>query len=147
MRNVAQISIKNNAGLLGLNHLTTIDYRPTTNCFYICREGSTNQPLFMRNKPNLLNTQISVTSIFTKDYENAYLREHHENKPNQSQSCRGVASGEAGTNPIKANQTQFPSVKQEKFQTILRIYVIVLCQKYLYNTVEIKNILYKIPVV
>ena len=85
MRNVAQISIKNSAGLLGLNHLTTIDYRPTTNCLYIYREASTNQPLFMQNKPNLLNALINVTSVITKHYENKGLCEHRENKPNQTQ--------------------------------------------------------------
>jgi len=47
---------------------------------------------FMQNKPNLLNAQMNVTSIITKDYENVRLCRRGENKPN--------------TNPIKPNQSQ-----------------------------------------
>ncbi len=49
--------------------------------------------LFMQNKANLLNGQIIVTSVLTKDYENERLRRRWKNK--------------AKTNPIKPNQTQF----------------------------------------
>ena len=51
---------------------------------------------FMQNKPNLLNAQINVTSILTKDYEKNEIFTVPENKPN--------------TNPnqsqFKPNQTQ-----------------------------------------
>jgi hypothetical protein len=39
----------------------------------------------MQNKANLLDTQINVSSILTKDYENARLYKREKNKPNQSQ--------------------------------------------------------------
>jgi len=48
----------------------------------------------MQNKPNLLAPQLNVSSVKTKDYENKRLRTRRENKPK--------------TNPIKANQSQFP---------------------------------------
>ena len=50
----------------------------------------------MRNKPNLPNAQMNVSSLLTKDYENERLRRHRKNKPNQTQF-------EAQSNPIKAN--------------------------------------------
>ncbi len=37
---------------------------------YICRESSTNSPLFMQNKPNLPDAQMNVNTVITKDYEN-----------------------------------------------------------------------------
>ena len=62
----------------------------------------------MQNKPNLLKARINVTSFTTKDYENARPPGREKNKPNQTQSCRGVAflpprslgegGGEAGSN-------------------------------------------------
>ncbi len=61
----------------------------------------------MQNKPNLLNAQMNVNTVTTKDYENKWLCTRGQNKPKtkpkQTQSnptCRGVASGEAGSNPI-----------------------------------------------
>ena len=52
----------------------------------------------MQNKANLLNAQMNVTSIMTRDYENKSNWKLGENKPNSK--------------PIKANtkpiQTQFP---------------------------------------
>jgi hypothetical protein len=44
---------------------------------------------FMQNKPNLLDAQMNVSSVLTKDYENIPLRRRGQNKPN--------------TNPIKPN--------------------------------------------
>jgi len=40
---------------------------------------------FIQNKPNLLNTQINVSSVLTKDYENSPLCRCAENKPKQTQ--------------------------------------------------------------
>jgi len=40
-----------------------------SSALYICRESSTNSPLFMQNKPNLLRTQMNVTSVVTMNYE------------------------------------------------------------------------------
>jgi len=39
----------------------------------------------MQNKPNLLNAQINVSSVLTKDYENDNACQTHENKANQTQ--------------------------------------------------------------
>ncbi len=56
---------------------------------YICREHSTNQLLFMQNKPNFRKAQMNVSSILTTDYENIANWTLGENKPN--------------SNPIKPN--------------------------------------------
>jgi len=56
---------------------------------YICREPSTNQLLFMQNKPNLPEGKIDAKCVFTKDYENKWQRRVRKNKPN--------------SNPIKPN--------------------------------------------
>jgi len=39
----------------------------------------------MQNKANLLDTQMNVTIVLTKYYENKRLYSHGENKPNQTQ--------------------------------------------------------------
>ena len=49
---------------------------------YICQESSTNSPLFMQNKPNLLDAQMNVTSFYTVDYENKSNWKLGENKAN-----------------------------------------------------------------
>ncbi len=56
---------------------------------YICRDASTNQLLFMQNKPNLVRRRRIANSICTKDYENKWQRKVRKNKPN--------------SNPIKPN--------------------------------------------
>ena len=56
---------------------------------YICRESSTNQPLFMQNKPNSLNVQIYINIYETKIYKNFIPLAGQKNKPN--------------SNPIKPN--------------------------------------------
>ncbi len=56
---------------------------------YICRELSTNQLLFMQNKPNLEYAQMNVNPYNTTDNENKWQRRVRKNKPN--------------TNPIKPN--------------------------------------------
>ncbi len=38
-----------------------------------------------QNKPNLLDAQMNISSVLTKDYENVPLRRRGENKPNQTQ--------------------------------------------------------------
>jgi len=56
---------------------------------YTCRERSTNQLLFMQNKPNFPNSQMNVNLYSTMDYENKWQRRVRKNKPN--------------SNPIKSN--------------------------------------------
>ena len=41
-----------------------------------------------QNKPNLLDAQMNISSVLTKDYENVLLRRRGENKPNQTQFQR-----------------------------------------------------------
>ncbi len=56
---------------------------------YICRESSTNQPLFMQNKPNFRKAQMSANAFSQMDYENISDWTLGQNKPN--------------SNPIKPN--------------------------------------------
>jgi len=39
-----------------------------------CRKYSTNRPIFMQNKANLLKDKINAKFFNTRDYENAQLR-------------------------------------------------------------------------
>ena len=61
----------------------------TLSSLYICREPSTNQLLFMQNKPNFRKSQMNANPYNTTDYENKWQRRVRKNKPN--------------TNPNKAN--------------------------------------------
>ncbi len=58
-------------------------YMPISH-LYICRESSTNQLLFMQNKPNFQNAQMNVSSILTTNYENKWQRRVRKNKPNSN---------------------------------------------------------------
>jgi len=64
----------------------------------------------MQNKPNLLDAQMNVGSVKTKDYENKRLCRCGENKPNskpnkadQSQFSRPTRQNKPNTNPNKPN--------------------------------------------
>ncbi len=61
----------------------------TLSLLYICRESSTNQLLFMQNKPNFRKSQMNVTPYNTTEYKNIANWTLGENKPN--------------SNPIKPN--------------------------------------------
>ncbi len=56
---------------------------------YICRESSTNQLLFMQNKPNVKDAQINVNSYIKSKYEKLDTWLSGKNKAN--------------SNPIKPN--------------------------------------------
>ncbi len=47
-----------------------------------CREFSTNQLLFMQNKPNFRKSQMNANLYNTTDYENKWQRRVRKNKPN-----------------------------------------------------------------
>ncbi len=51
---------------------------------------------FMQNKANLLNTQMNVNKVLTKDYENVRLHRRGKNKPNSNPI-------QTQSNPIKPN--------------------------------------------
>ena len=61
----------------------------TLSHLYICRDSSTNQPLFMQNKPNFQSDQMNVSNIITRIYKNILPLAGQKNKPN--------------SNPIKTN--------------------------------------------
>ena len=56
---------------------------------YICRDASTNQLLFMQNKPNLVRRRGIANSVCTRNYEIFIPLAGKKNKPN--------------SNPIKPN--------------------------------------------
>ncbi len=51
---------------------------------YICRESSTNQLLFMQNKPNFRKSQMNVSNIITRNYEIIIPLAGQKNKPNSN---------------------------------------------------------------
>ncbi len=69
-------------------HLSSIVCRlSSVNCprpLYICRESSTNQLLFMQNKPNVKDAQINVNSYMKSIYENLDTWLSGKNKPNSN---------------------------------------------------------------
>jgi len=44
---------------------------------------------------------MNVSPVITREYKNESNWKLGENKPNTNPTCRGVASGEAGSNPIR----------------------------------------------
>ncbi len=51
---------------------------------YICRDASTNQPLFMQNKPNFQKSQMNANTFTQTDYENKWHCRVRKNKPNSN---------------------------------------------------------------
>ncbi len=80
---------------------------------YICREPSTNQLLFMQNKPNFQDTQMNVSSIITTAYKNFIPLAGQKNKPNSNPIKPNLSQFRCQSNP---KQTQFKP-KQTQFQT------------------------------
>jgi hypothetical protein len=66
--------------------ISYFSYRDTLheirNALYIRREPSTNQPIFIQNKPNFPDDQMNVSGTITKDYENKSNYKLRENKAN-----------------------------------------------------------------
>ncbi len=56
----------------------------TLSPLYTCRESSTNQLLFMQNKPNFQKSQMNVNLYNTTDYEIIWQRRVRKNKPNSN---------------------------------------------------------------
>jgi len=77
---------------------------------YICRESSTNQLLFMQNKPNVKYAQINVNSYMKSKYEklDTWL-----SGKKQTQSCQACVVCEGVAGLIKPKQTQFPKSQNE----------------------------------
>jgi len=72
--------------------------RTTTNAHPPSAETSINQKgTITQNKPNLLNTQMNVNKVLTKDYENVLLGKHRgkqtQSNPIQTQSNPKEAGG------------------------------------------------------
>ena len=65
---------------------------------YICRERSTNQLLFMQNKPNVKAAQINVNSYMKSSYEKLDTWLSGKNKPNSNLALSAVEW--ANSNPI-----------------------------------------------
>jgi len=85
MNHSQQMSIENPT-LAHFRHFSSLF---TLSALYICRELSTNQLLFMQNKPNVKDAQINVNSYMKSKYEKLDTWLSGKNKPN--------------SNPIKPN--------------------------------------------
>ena len=60
----------------------------------------------MQNKPNLLNAQMNVNKVLTKDYENVRLHRRGKNKPNQTQPVVSLpAVSKVEPSNLSKNQT------------------------------------------
>jgi hypothetical protein len=67
----------------GVNRQSSI-VRYLSSHLYICRESSTNQLLFMQNKPNFRKAKMNVNIYNTTDYENKSNWTIGQNKPNSN---------------------------------------------------------------
>jgi len=56
--------------------------------------------LFMQNKAKFRKSQMNVSDYITSYYERWTLGQYGKKQSQTNPTCRGVASGEAGTNPI-----------------------------------------------
>ncbi len=74
---------------------------------YICREHSTNQLLFMQNKPNFPKSQMNVNPYNTTDYENKCNWTIGQNKPN--------------SNPNKPNSPPILKISVLNFDNLYKI--------------------------
>jgi len=54
---------------------------------------------FMQNKPNFRKAKMKLNFYSTKDYENQGRLRTPRKQTQSNPTCRGVASGEAGSNP------------------------------------------------
>jgi len=80
---------------------------------YICRGPSTNQLLFMQNKPNLPDVQMNLNFYPTRYYENLPIRRRVQNKPNQTQS-KPVLSAACPERSRMGRMGQFPKGQNEQ---------------------------------
>ena len=74
--------------------LTCFSAGDPPSALYICRERSTNQLLFMQNKPNFQDTQMNVSIFLDMAYEKFIPLAGQKTNPKQTQN--------------KPNQTQLP---------------------------------------
>jgi len=80
---------------MNVNKVLTKDYGKRT----LGQHGK-NEPKTNPNEPNFKKAKMNVTSYITVDYENISNWAICENEPKTNPTCPGVASGEAGSNPI-----------------------------------------------
>ncbi len=76
-------------------------FRYLSSPLYICRETSTNQLLFMQNKPNFQKIQVNVSNIITRNYKNFIPLAGQKTNPIQTQT-NPVLSAVEWANLIKA---------------------------------------------
>ena len=60
---------------------------------YTCRGFSTNQPLFMQNKPNVNDAQINVNTYMKSKYEKLDTWLSGKNKPNSNPNKPNIQKG------------------------------------------------------
>jgi hypothetical protein len=72
---------------------------------YICRERSTNPPLFIQNKPNFQKSQINVNKVLERDYENERLHRSPKTNPIQTQSNPKQTQSKPKQTQYKPKQT------------------------------------------
>ena len=90
-------------------------YVPIRHHLYKCRENSTNQPLFMQNKPNFRKAKMNINLYSTRAYKNETAFRVRKNKPKtkpiQAKTNPKQTQFKPNSNPIQAKtkpkQTQF----------------------------------------
>ncbi len=70
----------------------------TPSHLYICRESSTNQLLFMQNKPNFQDAQMNVSNIITMIYQIFIPLAGQKNKPNSNPNKANLRKAKMNVN-------------------------------------------------
>jgi len=73
-----------NPSLVHFRHFRHFSSLYTPSALYICRGFSTNQLLFMQNKPNFRKAKMNVSIYNIKDYQNFIPLAGYKNKPNSN---------------------------------------------------------------
>jgi len=85
----------------------------------MCENKPNSNPIQSQYKPNTNPIpempKMNENLFATKVYENITTFRLEQNKPNTNPTCRGVASGEAGSNPI-SNVLPYCSAQAGKFR-------------------------------
>ncbi len=107
-------------------HLSSVICR-LSSPLYICRESSTNQLLFMQNKPNFRKSQMNLKLCKQMDYERFIPLAGQKNKPNSNPIKPNLQKAQMNVNltltkdyrkkddfAIRINKPNFQNAKNER---------------------------------
>jgi len=117
------ISLHNQRNLRLISSCLVYIFYSLLSSHYICRESSTNSPLFMQNKANLLDALMNASSAITMNYEQLTMNYANKNKPNSKpikpKTNPIQTQNKPNTNPIR---TQTNPIAKPAPLTLTRLF-------------------------